>query len=379
MTIKYRSDSIEELAEVLNKEQLSAILSRNYSDRALSVMSEFDRGYIEHFVNTKYSAESMEKVIGAYADKLIDWKDLLHIAEYSCYDYASENYVDRFIQSVENKEIAPTTAARILTATAYEQDTYDGVMELVKSGAYIPASNVGIGLNYRIAAELRDLGVPLSAMRRNGRYYDLSQNAEFDEAVKNGERIRLRRFPMLAVEVNRLMTYPDWQDFKDWFDMHKGIARDGLSGMGLGNQYRNFSMERYADKLVSKVADEYDSFIEDMKKRPAEEIIGSAYEIVIKEQIRMYMTEVPQVIPEQKTDALMSSRNTLNDIYEQWRSDDDFENTDIEVIVENTADKIIAAKEREQKLAAELAKRSAVSEALQDKPNFKPNKRTTRR
>ena len=85
------------------------------------------------------------------------------------------------------------------------------------------------------------------------------------------------------------------------------------------------------------------------------------------------MTEVPQFIPEEKTDALMASDNVLNAIYEEWRSDDDFADTDIEVIIENTADKLIAAKEREQKLAAELAKK-AVTEDLRDKPNFRPKK-----
>ena len=132
-------------------------------------------------------------------------------------------------------------------------------------------------------------------------------------------------------------------------------------------------MEKYADKLVDKVAAEHTAFIEDMKNRPPEQIIGSAYEIVIKEQIKMFMTEVPQIIPEEKTDALMASDNVLNAIYEEWRSDDDFADTDIEVIIENTADKLIAAKEREQKLAAELAKK-AVTEDLRDKPNFRPKK-----
>lgn len=379
MEIKDRVDSIEELAEVLNKEQLSNIISRNYSDQALSVMAEFDRGYVERFANTLYDTPSMEKVIGAYVDKLIDWKDLIHIAEYSCYDYASEDHVDRFIQSIENKEIDHTTAARILTATVNERDTYNGVMELVKSGAYYATSYASIGLNYRVAAELRDLGVPLTAMQKEGIYYNLSQKNEFDEAVKNGDRIKLLKFPKLALQVNRLMTYPDWQDFKVWFQAHKGIDRCEMNGLVLVKQYRFFSMERYADRLVAKVVDEYDNFIEDMKKRPPEEIIMSAYEIVIKEQIRMHMTEVPQQIEEQKTDALISSQNTLDAIYEQWCSDDDFVDKDIEVIVENTADKIIAAKEREQKLAAELAKKSALSGDMQDKPQFKPNKRTTRR
>ena len=135
------------------------------------------------------------------------------------------------------------------------------------------------------------------------------------------------------------------------------------------SHYRLFSMERYADKLVDKVAAEHTAFIEDMKKRPPEDIIGSAYEIVIKEQIKMFMTEVPQYLPESKTDALMSSRNTLNDIYEQWRSEDDLADTDIEIIIDNTADKIIANREREQKLAAELAKK-AQTDVLSDKPKF---------
>ena len=67
---------------------------------------------------------------------------------------------------------------------------------------------------------------------------------------------------------------------------------------------------------------------------PEEQSILAGYEIVIKEQIKMYMTEVPQFIPEEKTDALMASDNVLNAIYEEWRSDDDFADTDIEVITD---------------------------------------------
>ena len=377
MTITNREDSLAGLAEVLTKEQMASIVSHNYSDQALAVMAEFDRGYVERFANTLYDTESMEKIIGAYRSRIIDWKDLLHIVEYSDYDYASEEYIDQFIRSIEAKEINHTIASRLLTASAYEHDTYKGLMELVKSGAYYPTQYASIGINTRVAAELRDLGVPLTAMRKEGIYYDLTKKAEFDEAVKSGDRIRLVKFPKLAVKVNQLMTNPDWQDFKAWFSEHKGIDRNNLNGIKLEEQYRYYSMERYADKLVEKVAAEHKAFLEDMKKRSPEEIIGSAYEIVIKEQIKMFMTEVPQIIHENKVDALMSSKNTLDDIYKEWLSDDVFPDTDIEVIVDNTADKLIAAKEREQKLAAELAKK-AVTEDLQDKPRFKPFKRKGR-
>ena len=377
MTFTNRDDSLAGLAEVLTKEQMANIVSHNYSDQALAVMAEFDRGYVERFADTLYDTESMEKLIGAYRDKLIDWKDLLHIAEYSCYDFASEEYLDRFIRSIQAKEINHTNAARILTATAYESDTYSGLVERVKSGAYYPTQYASIGINYRVASELRDLGVPMTAMRKEGRYYDLSQKNEFDEAVKNGDRIKLVKFPKLAVTVNKMMTYPDWQHFKDWFQKHQGIDRTALTGQELETQYRYFSMERYADKLVDKVAAEHKAFIEEMKKRPPGDIIGAAYEIVIKEQIKMFMTEVPQFIPEEKTDALMSSKNTLDEIYKEWRSDDAFADTDIEVIVENTADKLIAAREREQRLAAELAKKTMADE-LQDKPHFKQGRKLFR-
>ena len=362
---------------MLTKEQMANIVSHNYSDQALAVMAEFDRGYVERFADTLYDTESMEKLIGAYRDKLIDWKDLLHIAEYSCYDFASEEYLDRFIRSIQAKEINHTTAARILTATAYEFDTYNGLMEYVKSGAYYPTKYASIGLNVAVASELRDLGVPLTAVRKEGVYYDLSQEAEFNEAVKNGDRIKLVKYPKLALKVNEMMTYPDWKDFKSWFQEHQGIDRTELTGQEFEMQYRNFSMERYADKLVEKVSAEHKAFLEDISKRPPEDIIGAAYEIVIKEQIKMFMTEVPQFIPEEKTDALMASSNALNAIYEQWRSDDVFADTDIEVIIENTADKLIAAREREQKLAAELAKKTMADE-LQDKPHFRPFKRKGR-
>lgn len=377
MTITNREDSLAGLAEVLTKEQMASIVSRNYSDQALAVMAEFDRGYVERFANTLYDTETMEKVIGAYREKLIDWKDLLHIAEYSCFDFGSEDCVDSMIHAIQAREIDHTTAARILTAMPYEQDTFEGVMELVKSGAYYATPYASLGVNYRVAAELREMGIPLTAMRKDGRYYELSMKSDFDEAVKKGDRIKLIKYPRLALMVNELMAKPDWKDFKAWFSEHKGVDRTQLTSNELVAQYRYFSMERYADKLVDKVTAEHTAFIEDMKKRPSEDIIGAAYEIVIKEQIKMFMTEVPQVIPEEKTDALMASNNALNAIYEEWLSDDVLADTDIEIIIENTADKLIAAKEREQKLAAELAKK-AVSENMQDKPNVKATKRKGR-
>lgn len=377
MTITNREDSIAYLSEVLSKEQLANVISHNYSDQALAVMAEFDRGYVERFANSLYDTESMERLIGAYCDKLIDWKDLLHIAEYSCHDFASEEYIDQFIRSIEAKEVDHSTAAKILTAAAYEFDTYNGLVELVKSGAYYPTQYASIALNPRVAGELRDLGVPLTAMRKEGTYYYLKQKSEFDEAVKNGDRIKLVKYPKLAAEVIKLMTSPDWQDFKEWFKRHEGIDRTRLTSSELSAQYRYFSMERYADKLVDKVVREHNAFIEDMKNRTPQEIIGSAYEIVIKEQIKMFMTKVPQFIAEEKTDALMASNNTLTAIYEEWLSDDVLADTDIEAIIVNTADKIIARREREQKIAAELAKK-AVSEELQDKPNRKPNKKFRR-
>ena len=54
-----------------------------------------------------------------------------------------------------------------------------------------------------------------------------------------------------------------------------------------------------------------------------------------------------------------------------------FADTDIEVIIENTADKLIAAREREQKLAAELAKKT-MADDMQDKSHFKPGKKHRR-
>ena len=123
MTITNREDSLAELAEVLTKEQMASIVSHNYSDQALAVMAEFDRGYVERFAETLYDTESMEKVIGAYRSRIIDWKDLLHIVEYSDYDFASEEYIDQFIRSIEAKEINHTIASRLLTASAYEHDT----------------------------------------------------------------------------------------------------------------------------------------------------------------------------------------------------------------------------------------------------------------
>ena len=63
---------------------------------------------------------------------------------------------------------------------------------------------------------------------------------------------------------------------------------------------------------------EFDGFISEMKSAPADVIIQSAYEIVSKDNITLYCQEYTPDLTKKQYAALMSSNNTLDEVYEQW-------------------------------------------------------------
>ena len=82
-------------------------------------------------------------------------------------------------------------------------------------------------------------------------------------------------------------------------------------------------------------------FIAEMKEEPAEIIIESAYEIVSKENILMYCEEYDLKLSEKQFTALMSSKNTLDEVYREWCDNGEWHGIDdIGLALEETADRI---------------------------------------
>ena len=110
-------------------------------------------------------------------------------------------------------------------------------------------------------------------------------------------------------------------------------------------KYDNISTE---EKLANKVEAEWKAFLDNMKKETPAVLIESAYEISTKDNIQTYITEENLDLSEKQINALLSSPNTLNDLYDDWSSDEYLNNySDVAELLKLTANKINEAIDRE--------------------------------
>ena len=85
-----------------------------------------------------------------------------------------------------------------------------------------------------------------------------------------------------------------------------------------------------------------------MKKESPAVLIESAYEISTKDNIQTYITEENLDLSEKQINALLSSPNTLNDLYNDWSSDEYLNSySDVAELLKITADKLSEAIDRE--------------------------------
>jgi len=100
----------------------------------------------------------------------------------------------------------------------------------------------------------------------------------------------------------------------------------------------------YAHLLCENVQAEYDDFIAEMKGKSADEIIESAYQIVIKGEITVFCRECSPKLTDRQFEALLSNRNALYEIFEQWCKNGELHGlTDIGIAIEEAADRILVS------------------------------------
>lgn len=122
-----------------------------------------------------------------------------------------------------------------------------------------------------------------------------------------------------------------------------GEAWNGFSDYH--EKYDNITLE---EKLANKVGDEWKAFLDDMKKESPAVLIESAYEISTKDNIQTYITEENLDLTEKQINALLSSKNTLADLYDDWSSDEYLNSySDVAELLKITADKLSEAIDRE--------------------------------
>jgi len=100
----------------------------------------------------------------------------------------------------------------------------------------------------------------------------------------------------------------------------------------------------YVALLYEKVQAEHDDFIAEMKGKPADEIITLAHQIVIKDEITVFCRDSSPKLTDRQFEALLSSKNTLYEIFEQWCKNGELHGlTDIGIAIEEAADRILVS------------------------------------
>ncbi len=334
MYIRSREESIEQLSETLNPEQLRKAITQRYSALSLSVIADFRKEYADKLIDSRFSAETINKLTKAYYDEKINTEDLFIAVKYSGGE--NEKYIDDFLDSID-KGFYHGTAAKTFLAVLFEDCSYKEAMELVKSGAFYPTEYGSLSLEKEVAVELDKMGVPLRACEGFNNNYDVD---DLSEALERSAAIFVQD-KELAVKVCEYMKLPDWNNFKEYIEIKTCGRQSDLSGDKLSELREGFDRKNLDVELYKKIHSEYNKFIAEMKKEPAEIIIESAYEIVSKENIVMYCEEYDLKLSEKQFTALMSSKNTLDEVYREWCDNGEWHGIDdIGLALEETADRI---------------------------------------
>lgn len=365
-----REDNMQIISNLLSPEAVRRIVEKNYSDDVIEYIS----GYAptaETFSNTKYKAETVEKLMGLMKEGLIDSYDIIELMEDSVSHSKNEQYIGRFVNTVTNETHHDTYAA---FRTANVADVpYDYILLGIHQGVY-EANNFGVvQMDKGLAKEMFDMGISLMVCKEYDNYSDL---LDFETAYNEDSYtfVPVQRY-RLASAINDLRHEPDWSDFKDYLKAQLGDNMDKLTPYILNDMRSKYHAELSMNRLADKVADEYDRFIKDIKQQPADRIVEAAYEIVQKDDIREYCSGTDYVLSQQELDELLAADNLLDRLYDKWDELSEVHSLyDMDIMLEETASDLKAERlERERKTEMSESK----PDGLADKPH-KPMKHSRR-
>ena len=133
-------------------------------------------------------------------------------------------------------------------------------------------------------------------------------------------------------------------DFVNYVKEVTGQQISDCTAEKLNDLREDFEIGKLANELNEKVCREYTEFIEDMKTHDAGYIIEMAYEIVWKDNINQFIENEPPCLSKKQYVALISAKNTLNELYMGWLSNGELHTyDDIEILLEDTAGDILTA------------------------------------
>lgn len=349
MSIKNRDESIEIISNCVPKDLLKKAITGGYSDAALSFMADLRDKYLNKILNSSFSANAVNKLTEACESGKLGYGDLSRIVRFAPHYANHEKYIDDMLGSID-KGVFPTTAAKIFAAVGYEEMPYNEALDLVKSGAFYPTDHAGFSVTEDVSRELDKMCYPLRACEGFNYCYDIDSADRLEGALGRGAGITVPD-KMIAVKVNETMKREDWDDLRDYITSEMGQYIGDLSGQIFDEICADFECVKLSDVLYDKVRAEYDKFISDMQKGTTAAAIESAYEIVWKDNITQYLENENPNLTKNQYAALISSKNALDEIYEEWCSNGELHSyDDVAIAIEDTAKKREYSLEQEQKM-----------------------------
>lgn len=353
MSIKNRDESIEIISNSVPKDLLKRAITDGYSDAALSFMADLRDKYVRKMLDSSFSANAVNKLTAACESSKIGYGELGRIMRFAPHNARNEKYIDDMLGSID-KGVFPDTAAKIFTAVGYEEMSYNETLDLVKSGAYYPTEYAGLSVEYDVARELGRMGYPLRACEGFNYCYDIDSADRLAGALERGAAITISD-KSVAVELKKVMYNEDWIDFRNYIIKEMGDNMSDLTGTDFAELRQGFDRENMSEVLYNKIKAEYDKFISDMQKEPVGVVIESAYEIVWKDNIVQYLENKTLDLSVNQYSALMTSKNTLDEIYGEWCFNGELHSyDDVGIAIEDTARNIEYSLERVQKAREQL-------------------------
>ena len=346
--IRNRDESLEIISDRLSKEQLKKAITGGYSDCSLSFMAGLNDEFVGKILDGNLSANTVNKLTAALEKNKIDYNDFFRISDYAPISKQNEKYIDDFLDSID-KGVYHETAAKVFAAVGFDNSTYKEALDLVRTGAFYPTNYAGLGVAEDVVKELGRMGYPLRACEGFNYCYDIDSADRLEGALGRGAAITVSD-KTIAVKVNEAMKREDWLDLRDYITNEMGEYLHDISGSVFDDLCSDFECVKLSEVLYDKVKAEYDKFISDMRKEPVDVVIESAYEIVWKDNITQYLENENPDISQKQYAALMTSKNTLDEIYEEWCSNGELHSyDDIGTALECTANAISYSIEHNQK------------------------------
>ena len=355
-----RIESMAAISQKVEKIEVEKIVLHEFSDYTLEMLAKSDRELIDRIAHTKLSSEAVERLFKAYDTNIITMGDLMHIANYSLVTGGSEKYFNDYFSSIA-AGLDTKTASRILVASKFEDWSYNEIYSLVKSGTYTVGDNTFVALNPDVAREIDKLGIELYAYDKTNNFYLVK---DIEKTIADGDAITFSKC-VLAVKINEMRNYPDWNAFRDY------IAEDmddinNLSVDSLNEAYEDYRREELNIELSRKVDKNFEAFIYEIREKGVDEAIKCCYEITVKTNIQSFIESEPADISEEQYNALISCKNPLDEIYGAWLKREYLKTyDDIPKAMEYAADSILESKKRAQ---------AKDNETLSDKPQMPKKK-----